>query len=137
MALCGWVDKYRNLGGLLFLDVRDHTGVVQVVSDDATPAAAMAAAERVRQEWVVRVAGTLRRRQDVNESKATGRVELVMSSLEVLNTVNRPLPFPVSESDEKDAPRCAAAASHPPPVIALSDGAIGCIERACAGRSCA
>ena len=106
--MCGWVDKYRNLGGLLFLDIRDHTGVVQVVTADSTPGAAAAAGARLRQEWVVAVTGDLRPRKDVNDNMATGAVEVVLADVRVLNSVNRPLPFPVSQSDEKDAPRCGS-----------------------------
>jgi aspartyl-tRNA synthetase len=105
VVLCGWVDKYRNLGGLLFLDIRDHTGLVQVVSSPETPASVLETAERVRQEWVVCISGVLRKRKEVNSRKATGAVEVVLSSIDILNSVNRPLPFPISEADEQQPPR--------------------------------
>lgn len=108
VTICGWVDKYRNLGGLLFLDIRDHTGIIQVVSDDSTPGAVGAIGDRLRQEWVVKVTGQLRQRQDVNQRMQTGGVEVVLTDIKVLNSVNRPLPFPVSKSDEKAPPRCAS-----------------------------
>jgi aspartyl-tRNA synthetase len=111
VVLCGWVDKYRNLGGLLFLDIRDHTGLVQVVSSPATPAEAQKTAERVRQEWVVCISGVLRRREDVNTRKATGAVEVVLSSIDILNSVKGPLPFPISTADEQLPPRCEK--THP------------------------
>jgi aspartyl-tRNA synthetase len=107
VTICGWVDKYRNLGGLLFLDIRDHTGVIQVICDDSTSGVMGAIGDRLRQEWVVKVTGQLRQRQDVNKRMQTGAVEVVLSEIEVLNSVNRPLPFPVSQSDEKAPPRCS------------------------------
>jgi aspartyl-tRNA synthetase len=106
ITICGWVDKYRNLGGVLFLDIRDHSGILQVVSDTTAGAAVAAVSESLRQEWVVAVTGTLKPRKDVNERLPTGRVELVAESVSVLNSVTRRLPFPVSESDEQDPPRC-------------------------------
>ena len=111
VSICGWVDKYRNLGGLLFLDLRDHTGILQVVSDESTSEAALAVAAKLRQEWVVRVTGQLRQRLDVNKKMATGDVELVLNEVQVLNSVERPLPFPVSLSDEQEPPRCACLRS--------------------------
>jgi aspartyl-tRNA synthetase len=100
------VDKYRNLGGLLFLDIRDHTGIMQVVSEDATRAHVIETAGKLRQEWVVRVTGEVRARKDKNPKMATGDVELVLGEVHVLNSVNRPLPFPISQSEEQEPPRC-------------------------------
>lgn len=110
ITVCGWVDKYRNLGGLLFLDIRDHTGILQVVSDTANEEATRVG-ETLRQEWVVSVTGTLQVRKDVNDKIATGQVELIAEQITVLNTLKRPLPFPISESDEQEAPRCASLLS--------------------------
>ena len=106
IAICGWVDRYRNLGGLLFLDIRDHSGVLQVISDGSTPAVVLQRAEQLRQEWVVRISGRLRGRQDVNPRMATGDVELVLSDIQILNAVRRPLPFPMSQMEDQEVPRC-------------------------------
>lgn len=104
VTVCGWVDKYRNLGGLLFLDVRDHTGILQVISDPRNPELA-GVGDALRQEWVVEIRGTVRARKDINPKMSTGDIELAAGAITVLNTVNRPLPFPVSLSDEKEPPR--------------------------------
>lgn len=98
------MDKYRNLGGLLFLDIRDHTGILQVVSD-TTNAEVTQVGETLRQEWVVSITGTLQSRKDVNNKIPTGQVELIAEEIVVLNSLKRPLPFPISESDEQETPR--------------------------------
>lgn len=105
VTICGWVDRHRDLGGLIFLDIRDHTGIVQVVVDDETSKHVANMAERVRNEWVVSISGVIRRRKDPNPNMATGQVELVVQDIQVLNLVTKSLPFPLSEHDESEAPR--------------------------------
>lgn len=106
VTVCGWVDRCRNLGGVIFLDVRDHTGVVQVVVDPQADPALGAKAERLRGEWVVAVSGTLRLRKDPNPKLSTGAVEVAPAEIRVLNAVTRTLPFLVSQAEEGgDAPR--------------------------------
>jgi aspartyl-tRNA synthetase len=83
VTVCGWVDRYRNLGGLLFLDIRDHTGVVQVIVDPQAQPQVAARAERVRQEWVVAVTGQLRRRSDPNPRLKTGTLEISPTDIKV------------------------------------------------------
>jgi hypothetical protein len=107
VTLCGWVDRARDLGGLLFLDVRDHTGVAQVVVDPSASPALAAKAARLRSEWVVAATGAVRARRDPNPRLATGAVEVAATSISVLNAVSRKLPFPVSEA--------GADAGAPPP----------------------
>ena len=95
-TLTGWVHRVRDLGSLIFVDVRDRYGVTQVVArDDET---LLAAAKRLRPEFVVAVAGVVERRSEdtLNPKIATGEVELAVRSLEVLNTSKRP-PFQVAE----------------------------------------
>lgn len=106
ITVCGWVDKYRNLGGLLFLDIRDHTGILQVVSDTENEEVTKVG-ETLRQEWVVSITGTLHARKDVNNKIPTGQVELIAEEISILNSLKRPLPFPISVSDEQEVPRCA------------------------------
>jgi len=97
VTLCGWVDKQRDMGGLVFADVRDHTGLCQIVSDDdVTPADAITAMRALRAEWVVAVTGVVRERKDKNDKIATGAIEMVVTEVTVLNTVNKSLPFSVS-----------------------------------------
>lgn len=92
VTLCGWVDRQRNLGGLVFADVRDHSGLVQVVGPpEGDPA--RAALEAVRAECVVCVRGVVRAREAPNGRLPTGDVELLASSVTLLSPVLRPLPF--------------------------------------------
>ncbi len=103
VVLEGWVNRRRDLGGLIFLDLRDREGLVQVVVDPASPA--FAEAERVRGEYVVRVQGTVRLRpQDQrNPRLKTGAVEVAAKDLAVLAEA-KPPPFPVDAGwrGEKD-----------------------------------
>ncbi len=95
VTLCGWADVARNLGGVCFIDLRDHEGIVQVVaepSDAAGNADVLAAAEQVGYEDCLRITGTVRRRHSVNNKIATGQVEVVAGRIEVMNKAE-PLPF--------------------------------------------
>ncbi len=103
ITVCGWVDRHRNLGGILFLDIRDHTGIIQVVVDPTTAPEIAAIAEKLRSEWVVSITGQVNLRKDPNPRMPTGAVELVASQVQVLNAVTRPLPFLVSENATENA----------------------------------
>jgi len=103
VTICGWVDKYRNYGGLVFLDIRDHTGFCQVVSLPDDFPAAHEGCKRVRSEYVVTVTGTLRTRENPNPKVPTGMVEVVAEQVKVLNTVTGSLPFKMSGTTEEDA----------------------------------
>jgi aspartyl-tRNA synthetase len=98
VRLSGWVHRVRDHGGLLFIDLRDHYGLTQVVADPDSPA--FKAAETVRSEWVIRVDGGVRGRPvidgkpTVNPELATGEVEVVAAAIEVLSQA-RELPVPV------------------------------------------
>jgi aspartyl-tRNA synthetase len=98
VAVAGWVDTRRDHGGVAFLDLRDRSGIVQVVADPEA-GEALAAAHRVRTEWVVRVTGTVRMRPEGmrNDRLATGDVELAATSIEVLSEADTP-PFPVEDA---------------------------------------
>jgi aspartyl-tRNA synthetase len=94
VRLSGWVHRVRDHGGLLFIDLRDHYGLTQLVIDpDST---AFADAERVRAEWVIRVDGEVKARtpERVNDNLPTGAVEVFIRELEVLGEA-RELPLPV------------------------------------------
>src|SRR6516225_8669888 len=82
-VVLGWVARRRDLGNLLFLDVRDRTGIVQVVFNKETQPAAHGKAEQVRSEFVVGVEGQVVRRQKTNPEIATGEVELIAAKLHV------------------------------------------------------
>ncbi len=104
VTLCGWADVARNLGGVCFIDLRDHEGIVQVVaepSDAAGNAQVMAIAEAVGYEDCLRVIGKVRRRHSVNERIRTGQVEIVAETIEVLNKA-QPLPFHHHENPGED-----------------------------------
>uniref|UniRef100_A0A383VTJ8 Aminoacyl-transfer RNA synthetases class-II family profile domain-containing protein n=1 Tax=Tetradesmus obliquus TaxID=3088 RepID=A0A383VTJ8_TETOB len=87
------------------MDVRDHTGLLQVVFEPQTQPEASKLGARLRSEWVVCVKGQLRLRKDPNPKMPTGAVELLASEVTVLNTVSRPLPFAVSDAEEKEQAR--------------------------------
>ena len=98
VALCGWVHRRRDHGGVIFIDLRDREGLVQVVFDPDS-AETFAIAESVRSEYVLRVEGTVRGRPEgtINPNMKTGEVEVLVSHIEVLNESETP-PFPI-ESD--------------------------------------
>ncbi|MGE0584294.1 MAG: aspartate--tRNA ligase [Flavobacteriaceae bacterium] len=92
--LSGWVHRVRDHGGVLFIDLRDHYGMTQVVADPDSPA--FAAAETLRAEWVVRIDGTVKARtpETVNAGLPTGAVEVFAAEIEVLSKADE-LPLPV------------------------------------------
>src|SRR5256885_15334222 len=90
-----WVARRRDLGNLHFLDVRDRTGIVQVVFNKETPAA-HAKAEQARGEFVVAVEGQVIKRQKANPELPSGEVELVAAKLHILNNAKTP-PFPIED----------------------------------------
>jgi aspartyl-tRNA synthetase len=94
VRLSGWCHRIRDHGGLLFIDLRDHYGVTQVVADPDSPAFKIA--EKLRSEWVVRVDGKLRKRPEGTDNKdlPTGEVELFATEIEVLGAAGE-LPVPV------------------------------------------
>jgi aspartyl-tRNA synthetase len=102
VTLCGWVHRRRDHGGVIFIDLRDRTGLAQVVIDPDT-AEAFALAERVRNEFVLKVTGRLRARPDgtVNPDLASGAVELLGKEVVVLNSAKTP-PFQLDDDDVHD-----------------------------------
>jgi aspartyl-tRNA synthetase len=94
VTLLGWVHRVRDLGGVLFIDVRDREGITQVVVDDAL----LAVAKRLRSEYVVGIVGTVRVRSadTVNRKLPTGEVEVVARDIRVLNEAKTP-PLPIAD----------------------------------------
>jgi aspartyl-tRNA synthetase len=92
----GWVARRRDLGNLLFLDVRDRSGIVQVVFNKETQPDAHAKAEHARSEFVVVVEGKVIKRQKANPELATGEIELLASKLHILNNAKTP-PFQIED----------------------------------------
>ncbi|ODU47838.1 aspartate--tRNA ligase [uncultured Aquimonas sp.] len=101
VTLCGWTDVARNLGGVCFIDLRDHEGVVQVVVEP-DQAALFEVAASLGYEDVLRVVGTVRARHSVNERIRSGRVEIVASEIEILNKAGK-LPFYGHENPGEDS----------------------------------
>ncbi len=100
VELYGWVHRRRDHGGVIFIDLRDRAGLVQVVFDPVD-AKTFALAESVRSEYVLKVAGTVRERPEgtVNANMKTGEIEVLASHMEVLNESETP-PFPVESEIE-------------------------------------
>ena len=99
VTLCGWVHRRRDHGGVIFVDLRDHKGLVQIVFDPDREAV-FATAERVRNEFVLKVTGRVRNRPEgtVNPDMPTGQVEVLGLELEVLNSAETP-PFQLDDQD--------------------------------------
>lgn len=94
VRLSGWVHRVRDHGGILFVDLRDHFGITQIVVDPASPAFKII--EKVRSEWVIRVDGEVRARADevINTTLPTGEIEIFAKEVEVLSKSDE-LPLPV------------------------------------------
>ncbi len=103
VRLNGWVQKRRDHGGLIFIDLRDRWGTVQVVVDPSHAKEAHAAAESVRSEYVLSVQGKVRQRPEGTENPNlnTGQVEVVTDQIFILNTSKTP-PFPISDEVDVD-----------------------------------
>ena len=104
VTLCGWADVARNMGQIVFIDLRDHEGIVQIVAEPADiegNAGMLAAAAAVGYEDCLRITGTVRRRQSVNDKIRTGQVEVVAETIELLNKAE-PLPFHHHENPGED-----------------------------------
>ncbi len=98
IKLCGWVHRIRNHGGVIFIDLRDREGIVQVVVEESRNPTVYEKAEKVKPEWVIGVKGTVRDRPPGTENPKlkTGYLEVVCNELKVFNTSEVP-PFPVEE----------------------------------------
>ena len=94
VRLSGWCHRIRDHGGVLFIDLRDHYGLTQVVADPDSPA--FKVAETLRSEWVVRIDGKVRKRPEgtLNPDLPTGAVEIYIREIEVLGPAGE-LPMPV------------------------------------------
>lgn len=97
VTICGWVHRRRDHGGVIFLDMRDREGIVQVVFDPATPES-FACADKVRSEYVLKITALVRKRPSGSENldMKTGEIELLGKALEILNAAETS-PFPLDE----------------------------------------
>ncbi|HEL1950652.1 TPA: aspartate--tRNA ligase [Streptococcus suis] len=100
ITLKGWVGRRRDLGGLIFIDLRDREGIMQlVINPESVEAEVMAKAESLRSEFVIEVTGTVVEREQANDNIPTGAVELQVTSLTVLNTA-KTTPFEIKDGIE-------------------------------------
>ena len=107
ITLCGWVDRRRDLGGVIFLHLRDRSGSVQFVSDPVRTPDSYHLAETLRSEYVVKITGKVYRRpeESLNSRIPTGEIEIYAEQIEILNRVQKQLPFQVSQSEDETAVR--------------------------------
>ena len=97
VTVYGWVGRNRNLGSLIFTDMRDRTGIVQCVFDEAVDADLARRAEEMRMEWVVAIEGTVRMRSSINPNIPTGKIEILAENLTVFTKAETP-PFEVNDN---------------------------------------
>lgn len=103
ITLYGWVDRRRDLGGVIFLHLRDRSGSVQVVSDPVRTPDTYHLAETLRSEYVVKITGRVysRPEESLNDRIPTGAIEVYAEQIEVLNRVHKQLPFQVSQTENE------------------------------------
>ncbi|SFJ09511.1 aspartyl-tRNA synthetase [Paenibacillus sp. UNC496MF] len=103
VTLNGWVQRRRDLGGVLFIDLRDRTGIVQIVFNPTFSGDALAIADRARNEYVLAVRGQVVERdaETVNANLATGEIEVRVTEIEIMNAAKTP-PFPIEDGVEVD-----------------------------------
>ncbi len=97
VVVCGWVQRQRNLGALIFVDLRDRTGIVQLAFDDGTDKAVFDKAFTVRSEYVLMAHGTVRERSSKNMDIPTGEIEIAVDDLRILGESETP-PFEIIEN---------------------------------------
>ena len=100
-TIMGWVQKNRNKGGLVFVDVRDRSGIIQVVFEEGkSDAELIEKAARLRAEFVVAIVGRVEKRSGaVNQNLATGEIEIIPEQLRILSESETP-PFPIEENSK-------------------------------------
>jgi len=103
VTLTGWASTIRDHGGIIFIDLRDRTGIVQIVSDPVNFKETHNLLEQVKNEYVLKVSGTVRLRSDesINSNISTGKIEVVAEDIEILNTCIA-IPFQIQDEIETD-----------------------------------
>ena len=94
VTLYGWVSKKRNLGGLIFIDLRDRSGIIQLVVNPDT--ACYSIAESLKNEYVIKITGKIVKRENANNNLKTGEIEVIVNELEILNTAKE-IPFSITD----------------------------------------
>lgn len=98
VVLNGWIQKSRNLGGLIFCDLRDKTGIVQIVFPDSSPQELLEKAETLKSEYVVGIKGTVKERASKNKNIKTGDIEVFVNELIIYSTAETP-PIYIKDDD--------------------------------------
>lgn len=98
VVLMGWVQRERNLGSLIFIDLRDTTGISQIVFDESLPINEFKKAEKIRSEFVLAVRGKVRKRQSINKEIPTGEVEVMVDDFKILDKAETP-PIYIKDND--------------------------------------
>lgn len=103
VSLCGWVNSCRNLGGLLFIDLRDREGITQLFIDPVKHSEIFERARAIREEWVIAVTGQVTRRPEnmINAKRATGAIEIEVTELSILNQA-APMPYNLEDPAASD-----------------------------------
>ncbi|MBD1850220.1 aspartate--tRNA ligase [Leptolyngbya sp. FACHB-711] len=103
VTLFGWVDRRRDHGGVIFVDLRDRTGIAQIVSDPERTPESYKTADDLRNEYVVKVTGRISKRppESLNPRLPTGEIEIYADQIELLSPVRRQLPFQVSTAEQE------------------------------------
>ena len=94
VTLYGWVSKKRNLGGLIFIDLRDRSGIIQLVVNPDTTCYSIA--ESLKNEYVIKITGKIVKRENANNNLKTGEIEVIVNELEILNTAKE-IPFSITD----------------------------------------
>ena len=103
VSLSGWVNSSRNLGGMMFIDLRDREGITQLFIDPASHPEIIEEAKNIREEWVIAADGIVRQRPDnmINATRATGAIEVEVDKLVILNP-SKPMPYNLSDPTASD-----------------------------------
>ena len=103
VTLAGWVDRRRDHGNLIFIDLRDSSGITQIVFDQILDPSVHQSASLLRNEWVIQIIGKVRERPDgtINSELETGQVEVIVSSLNILNESKTP-PFYINKEEDSE-----------------------------------
>ena len=101
VTMCGWVDRRRDHGGVIFIDLRDRTGIVQIASNPEKTPQSYSQIDSLRNEYVVQVTGIITQRpeESLNSKLPTGEVEIYADEVKLLSAVSQQLPFQVSSTD--------------------------------------
>ena len=99
VVVCGFVDRVRDMGNLIFINLRDRTGIVQLAFNDSTERSVFEKAQQVKSEYVLMAKGMVQKRESVNKKLKTGEIEIMVSDLRILSKAET-TPFEVTNSDK-------------------------------------